>query len=110
MNKKERKANEALQNAYAYMKTVSERMRSNTDTRRMIILKKRTSVAQEHTCTKASAKPAYDGRRIDKAVAIKVSKANFKVLATSAGQTFEVQKRFKSITAANSWINEHISC
>lgn len=50
----------------------------------------------------------YNGKRIDSAVPVKLSKGNWRVKATSNGQPVEVLRRFKSITVANQWIADHV--
>ena len=104
MNKKERKANEALKNAAEYISRVQVRetqVKPPTPVR----------VVSKHKAKPVPAKfepQLYQGSRVDGYEIKKLEKGHFFLVVTSNGQRMEVPKRFKSTTKAREWISKYI--
>ena len=104
MNKKERKANEALKNAAEYI--------SNFHTHKS----QPTPPAPDHVRAAPKPKPEpvkfepqlYQGSRVDDYEIKKLKKGHFVLVITANGQRMEVPKRFKSTTKAKEWIYKYI--
>ena len=102
MNKKERKANEALKNATEYISRIQ------------------TQKLQPHAPVRVAPKPKpkpepvklepqlYQGSRVDDYEIKKLKKGHFVLVVTANGQRMEVPKRFKSTTKAREWISKYI--
>lgn len=95
MNKKERKANQALKDAADYI--------SRTKVTKQEVVSKPVVETP-----KPKAKPTYNGERIDSAEIKKLEKGHFFVVVTCNGQRKKVNKRFKSVTKASEWISKYI--
>ena len=104
MNKKERKANEALKNAAEYISRVQVRETQVKPPAPVRVVPK----------TKAKPVPAkfepqlYQGSSVDGYEIKKLEKGHFFLVVTSNGQRMEVPKRFKSTTKAREWISKYI--
>ena len=92
MNKKERKANEALKNATEYI--------SRIQTQKLQPKPKPEPVKFEPQL--------YQGSRVDDYDIKKLKKGHFFLVVTTNGQRIEVPKRFKSTTKAREWISKYI--
>ena len=102
MNKKERKANQALKDAADYI--------SRVKIQKQEVISKPVVAAPKPVveAPKPKAKPTYNGERIDSAEIKKLEKGHFFVIVTCCGQRKEVAKRFKSVTKAQEWISKYI--
>lgn len=106
MNKKERKANEALKNATEYISRF-ETWKSEVTTPAPAPVR----VAQN---PKPKPEPVkfepqlYQGSRVDDYEIKKLEKGHFFLVVTANGQRIEVPKRFKSTTKAKEWISKYI--
>ena len=102
MNKKERKANEVLKNAYDYISRIQ------------VQASKVTPPATVRAVPKPKPEPAkydpqlYQSSRVDRYEIKKLEKGYFFLVVTVNGQRKEVPKRFKSITKAKEWIYKYI--
>ena len=97
MNKKERKANEALKNAAEYI--------SRSRTQKL----QPTPPAPAPVRVAPKPKPQlYQGSRVDDYEIKKIKKGHFFLVVTANSQRMEVPKRFKSTTKAREWISKYI--
>ena len=97
MNKKERKANEALKNATEYISRIQTQKLQPTP----------PSPAPVRVASKP--KPQlYQGSSVDEYEIKKLKKGHFFLVVTANGQRMEVPKRFKSTTKAREWISKYI--
>jgi hypothetical protein len=104
MNKKERKANQALKDATEYI--------SRIQTQKL----QPTPPAPVRVAPKPKPKPEpvkfepqlYQGSRVDDYEIKKLEKGHFFLVVTANGQRMEVPKRFKSTTKAREWISKYI--
>ena len=102
MNKKERKANQALKDAADYISRIKV-------TKQEVVSKPIVEIPKPVVETpKPKEKPTYNGERIDSAEIKKLKKGHFFVVVTCSGQCKEVNKRFKSVTKAQEWISKYI--
>ena len=106
MNKKERKANEALKNAIEYVRRIQTQKLQPTP----------PAPAPVRVAPKSKPKPEpakfepqlYQGSRVYDYEIKKLQKGYFFLVVTANGQRMEVPKRFKSITKAKEWILKYI--
>jgi len=98
MNKKERKANAALSDAYDYISRIQKRETQVKET--VLPLNLKPAPPKE--------KDLYQGERIDDYKIEKLAKGHFFITVVCNGQRKEVEKRFKSVTRANEWISKYI--
>lgn len=104
MNKKERKANEALKNATEYISRIQTQKLQPTPPAPV-------RVAQN---PKPKPEPVkfgtqlYQGSRVDDYEIKKLKKGHFVLVVTVNGQRMDVPKRFKSTTKAKEWISKYI--
>jgi uncharacterized protein YegP (UPF0339 family) len=104
MNKKERKANQALKDATEYI--------SHIQTQKL----QPTPPAPVRVAPKPKPKPEpvkfepqlYQGSRVDDYEIKKLKKGHFVLVITANGQRIEVPNRFKSTTKAREWISKYI--
>jgi hypothetical protein len=104
MNKKERKANEALKNATEYISRIQTQKLQPTP----------PVPAPARVAPKPKPEPVkfepqlYQGSRVDGYEIKKLEKGHFFLVVTSNGQRMEIPKRFKSTTKAREWISKYI--
>ena len=104
MNKKERKANEALKNATEYISRIQTQKSQPTP----------PAPVRVAPNPKSKQEPAkfvqrlYQGSRMDDYEIKKLEKGHFFLVVTANGQRIEVPKRFKSVTKAREWISKYI--
>jgi hypothetical protein len=108
MNKKERKANEALKNATEYISRIQTQNLQPTP----------PAPAPVRVAPNPKPKPKpepvkfepllYQGSRVDGYEIKKLEKGHFFLVVTSNGQRMEIPKRFKSTTKAREWISNYI--
>jgi hypothetical protein len=104
MNKKERKANEALKNATEYISRIQTQKSQPTP----------PAPVRVTPNPKPKPEPAkfvqrtYQGSRVDDYEIKKLNKGYFFLVVTANGQRMEVPKRFKSVTKAREWISKYI--
>jgi hypothetical protein len=104
MNKKERKANEALKNATEYISRIQTQKLQPTPP-----APAPARVAPETKPEPVKFEPQlYQGSRVDGYEIKKLEKGHFFLVVTSNGQRMEVPKRFKSTTKAREWISKYI--
>lgn len=106
MNKKERKANEALKNAIEYVRRFQTQKLQPTH---RLHLPPPVRVAPKSKPEPVKFEPQlYQGSRVDDYEIKKLQKGYFFLVVTANGQRMEVPKRFKSITKAKEWISKYI--
>jgi len=104
MNKKERKANEALKNATEYISRIQTQKLQPTP----------PAPAPARVAPKPQPEPVkfepqlYQGSRVDGYEIKKLEKGHFFLVVTTNGQRMEIPKRFKSTTKAREWISKYI--
>ena len=104
MNKKERKANEALKNAAEYISRIQTQKLQPTPPAPAPV-----RVAPKPKPKQVKFEPQlYQGFRVDGYEIKKLEKGHFFLIVTSNGQRMEVPKRFKSSTKAREWISKYI--
>lgn len=98
MNKKERKANEALKNATEYISRIqTQKLQPTPPAHATVRVAPIKFVPQ-----------LYQGSRVDDYEIKKLQKGYFFLVVTSNGQRKEIPKRFKSTTKAREWISKYI--
>lgn len=115
MNKKLKKANEVLAAAREYAASVSKDVSEQG-----AAVRQQQMLLAERAAKKAAAKEVKKQKAIDKAteelklgkteykqyrkcVVVKIAKGDFRVEADG----MVIERRFKSVTAANEWVNKH---
>ena len=106
MNKKERKANEALKNAAEYISNFHTHKSQPTP----------SAPAPVRVAPNPKPKPdpvkfepqLYQGSRVDDYEIKKLKKGHFVLVITANGQRMEVPNRFKSTIKAREWISKYI--
>lgn len=103
MNKKLKKANEILAAACEYAASVSKNVSEQSAIRRNAWLGSR-AVKRAEVKTVEQLRSGYAGHAMyRKCVVVKIAKGDFRVEADG----MVIERRFKSVTAANEWITKH---
>ena len=106
MNKKERKANEALKNAAEYISRIQTPKLQTTPPAPDPV---RVAPKPKPQPEPVKFEPQlYQGSRVDDYEIKKLKKGHFFLVITANGQRIEVPNRFKSTTKAREWISKYI--
>ena len=106
MDKKERKANEALKNATEYIRRIqTQKLQPTPHAPAHVIVAPMPRPQPEPVKFEPQ---LYQGSRVDDYEIKKLKKGHFVLVVTANGQRMEVHKRFKSTTKAKEWISKYI--